>query len=99
MRAGVGVLLIASGMKIQGAGYSLSGPSQAEKAAKDEALSAALKASGVDPNTDPELAAAIAESLMVAAGGGGGGVAAAAPAAEALDAAEEMRRKRLARFG
>jgi len=90
MRAGVGVLLIASGMKIQGAGYSLSGPSQAEKAAKDEALSAALKASGVDPNTDPELAAAIAESLMVAA---------AAPAAEALDAAEEMRRKRLARFG
>ena len=84
------MLLIASGMKIQGAGYSLSGPSQAEKAAKDEALSAALKASGVDPNTDPELAAAIAESLMVAA---------AAPAAEALDAAEEMRRKRLARFG
>ena len=80
----------------QGAGYSLSGPTQAQKAASDEALAAALAAAGVDPQTDPELAAAIAESMkMDMAGARGGG----APAPAALDPAEEMRRKRLARFG
>ena len=80
----------------QGAGYSLSGPTQAQKAASDEALAAALAAAGVDPQTDPELAAAIAESMkMDMAGARGGG----APALAALDPAEEMRRKRLARFG
>ena len=84
----------------QGAGYSLSGPTQAEKAANDEALAAALAANGIDPNADPELAAAIAESLKMdmAAEGAGGGAKGGVPAA-ALDPAEEMRRKRLARFG
>jgi len=68
-----------------GAGYSMA----AAPPAPDESVAAALAASGVDANTDPELAAAIAESLK-----------AAAPPAEApLDPAEEMRRKRLARFG
>lgn len=88
----------AAATAFQGAGYSLTGPSQEEKAAADKALAAALAASGVDANADPELAAAIAESLRMEMGGGGGASAAAAPA-EALDPAEEMRRKRLARFG
>lgn len=91
----------AAATAFQGAGYSLKGPSQEEKAAADAALAAALAASGVDASADPELAAAIAESLRmeVGGGGGGGGMAASDPQAVALDPAEEMRRKRLARFG
>jgi len=78
-----------------GEGYSLSGARPAAAAgggSGDAALAAALADAGVDPNADPELAAAIAQSLKESAG-------AAAPAEPALDPAEEMRRKRLARFG
>ena len=54
-----------------------------------------------DTNADPELAAAIAESLRTAGGQGGSEAAAATTcvAEEVEDQVGKMRRKRLARFG
>uniref|UniRef100_A0A7S4UKW6 ubiquitinyl hydrolase 1 n=1 Tax=Guillardia theta TaxID=55529 RepID=A0A7S4UKW6_GUITH len=62
-----------------GSGYSLQEDNSAE-------IQAAFASAGVDPQEDPELAAAIAESLMFQA------------PQVAVDPVEEMRRKRLQRF-
>uniref|UniRef100_A0A7S0EJB0 ubiquitinyl hydrolase 1 n=1 Tax=Hanusia phi TaxID=3032 RepID=A0A7S0EJB0_9CRYP len=62
-----------------GSGYSLKEDNTAE-------IQAAFASAGVNPQEDPELAAAIAESLKF-------------QAPQALDPMEEMRRKRLQRFG
>lgn len=104
VQAGRSAAAAAPSAAFQGSGYSLSGPSQAERAEREEALAAALAASGVDPGTDPELAAAIAESLgMTAAAGGGGGRGGATAVSEPETEEEkrareqrEMRDKRLA---
>ncbi len=49
----------------QGAGYSLSAPTQAEKSMCDEALAAALAASGVDPNAGLSLSLSLSLSFSL----------------------------------
>lgn len=74
-----------------GAGRSLNEGAKVATGHSDAAL-AALEAAGIDPNQDPELAAAITASLNEAS------VADETPK-PAMSREEEMRQKRLARFG
>ena len=94
VQAGRSAAAAAPSAAFQGSGYSLSGPSQAERAEREGALAAALAASGVDPGTDPELAAAIAESLGMTAAAGGGGCGGGATAVSAGPETEEEKRAR-----